>query len=78
MEKLIAKIILKLQNINAGIVTAVVFFIIALLLCIFGFLKTLFIVIFTIGGFIFGAFFFSDSGRLKRFLDRILPPGRVR
>ena len=78
MERLLSKILEKLSNTKAGWIFAFIFFVIAILLCIFGFFKTLFIILFTMVGFFVGAFLFSDSGRFKRFLDRILPPGRFR
>ncbi|MBQ5768360.1 MAG: DUF2273 domain-containing protein, partial [Clostridiales bacterium] len=49
-----------------------------ILLCIFGFFKTLFIILMTLVGFFVGSFLFSDTSRFKKFLDRILPPGRFR
>ncbi len=78
MERLLSRIFEKLKNTKAGALVAFMFFIIAVLICIFGFWKTLFIVIFTIVGFIVGSFVFGDESRFKKFLDRILPPGRVR
>jgi uncharacterized membrane protein len=54
------------------------FFVIAVLICVFGLLKTLFIIIFTLAGFFVGAFLLGDESRFKKLLDRILPPGRVR
>lgn len=78
MERLLSKIIEKLENTKAGIVFAVAFFIIGILICVFGIPKTIFIIIFTAVGFFVGSFLFSDMSRFKKFLDRILPPGRVR
>ncbi|MCR5059493.1 MAG: DUF2273 domain-containing protein [Saccharofermentans sp.] len=78
MERLLSKIFEKMRNAKAGAIFAFLFFVTALLLCIFGFFKTLFIIIFTLIGFFVGSFLFSDSSRFKKFLDRILPPGRFR
>lgn len=78
MERFLSKIFEKLQNTNAGVIFAAAFFVIGILICIFGFFKTLFILLFTAVGFFLGSFLFSDDSRFKRFLDRILPPGRVR
>ena len=78
MEQFLSKIIEKITNTKPGFVCAAVFFLVALLLCIFGFLKTLFIITFTLVGFFVGAFAFSDFSKFKKFLDRILPPGRFR
>ncbi|MDO4876172.1 MAG: DUF2273 domain-containing protein, partial [Oscillospiraceae bacterium] len=72
------KIFEKLRNLKAGTVVAFFFFVTGVLLCIFGFFKTLFIILFTAVGFFVGSFLFSDTSRFKKFLDRILPPGRVR
>ncbi len=78
IERLLSKLIEKLQNTKAGYMFAFVFFVVAVLICIFGLWKTIFITIFTLVGFIVGAFFFGDEGKFKQFMDRILPPGRVR
>lgn len=78
IDRLLSKIIEKLQNTKAGYIFAFVFFVIAVLICIFGLLKTIFIMIFTLVGFVVGAFFFGDEGKFKKYMDRILPPGRVR
>jgi len=78
MERFLSKIFEKLQNTKAGVIFAFLFFVAGLLLCIFGFLKTLFIILFTAAGFFVGSFLFSDTSKFKKFLDRILPPGRFR
>ncbi|MBO4408150.1 MAG: DUF2273 domain-containing protein [Clostridiales bacterium] len=78
MERFLSKLFEKLQNTKAGTLFALAFFIIGVLLCIFGFFKTLFIIIFTAVGFFVGSFLFSDMSRFKKFLDRVLPPGRFR
>ncbi|MBP5180870.1 MAG: hypothetical protein J6127_06250 [Clostridiales bacterium] len=78
MERFLSRIFEKLSNAKAGGLFAFIFFVVAVLICIFGFWKTFFILIFTLFGFIVGAFLFADEGRFKKFLDRILPPGRVR
>lgn len=78
MEQLLSKILEKITNTKPGIVCAAAFFVVALLLCIFGFWKTLFIIIFTVVGFFVGSFLFSDVSKFKKMLDRILPPGRFR
>lgn len=78
MERLLSRIFEKLKNTKAGALFALIFFVVAVLICIFGFWKTLFIVLFTLIGFIVGAFLFGDESRFKKLLDRILPPGRIR
>ena len=78
MERFLSKLFEKLRNLKAGTVVAFFFFVTGVLLCIFGFFKTLFIILFTAVGFFVGSFLFSDTSRFKKFLDRILPPGRVR
>jgi len=67
-----------MRNMKAGAIFAFAFFVVGILLCIFGFFKTLFIVVFTAVGFFVGSFLFSDKSKFKEFLDRILPPGRFR
>ncbi len=78
MERLLTRILEKLKNTKAGVLFAFAFFVIAVLICIFGFWKTLFIVLFTLIGFVVGSFLFGDESKFKKFFDRILPPGRVR
>ncbi|MCR4702149.1 MAG: DUF2273 domain-containing protein [Saccharofermentans sp.] len=78
MERFLSKLFEKFRNTKAGVLFAVLFFIVGLLLCIFGFFKTLFILLMTAVGFFVGSFLFSDTSRFKKFLDRILPPGRFR
>ena len=78
MERFLSRLFEKLKNTKAGVIVAVLFFIIGLLLCIFGFFKTLFILLITAVGFFVGSFLFSDTSKFKKFLDRILPPGRFR
>jgi uncharacterized membrane protein len=53
-------------------------FVLALLLVIFGFWRTLFIIIFTLAGYIVGARLFRNSSHFKELLNRFLPPGRFR
>lgn len=78
MERFLSKLFEKMKNVKAGYMAAFIFFVVAILLCIFGFFKTLFIVLFTLVGFFVGAFLFSDKSKFKDYLDRILPPGRFR
>lgn len=61
-----------------GRVGALIGFILALLLMIFGFLKTLFIILITLLGYYIGVRYFSDQKSIKELLDRIFPPGRFR
>ena len=78
MERFLSRLFEKRRNTRAGVIFAVLFLIIGLLLCIFGFFKTLFILLMTAVGFFVGSFLFSDTSKFKKFLDRILPPGRFR
>jgi len=78
MERFLSKLFEKMQNTKAGTIFAFLFFVVGILICIFGFFKTLFIVLFTTVGFFVGSFLFSDMSRFKKLLDRILPPGRFR
>lgn len=78
MERFLSKLLEKFENTGAGLICALFFFVVGILICIFGIFKTLFIIVFTAVGFFVGSFLFSDTSRFKRLLDRILPPGRVR
>ena len=62
----------------AGIVGAVVGFGFALLWAIFGFWRTLFILLLTLAGYIVGARFFRNSTHFRELIDKFLPPGRFR
>ena len=53
-------------------------FLLGLFLILFGFWKTLFIIILTGAGFYIGKKFLSNKDDLKELLDKILPPGRFR
>ena len=77
MERFLSRLFEKMRNSKAGTIFAFFFFVTGLLLCIFGIFKT-FIILFTAVGFFVGSFLFSDTSKFKKFLDRILPPGRVR
>ncbi len=63
---------------GAGKTGALFAFILALLIVIFGFLKTLFILIVTLLGYYIGVRYFSNQKTIKELLDRIFPPGRFR
>ncbi|HHU53277.1 MAG TPA: DUF2273 domain-containing protein [Clostridiaceae bacterium] len=63
---------------GSGIKGAISGFVIALLLVLFGLLRTLFILIITIIGYYIGVRYFSDEKSIKELLDRIFPPGRFR
>ena len=45
---------------------------------IFGFWKTLFILILTLVGYYLGVRYFSDDEAIKKILDKLFPPGRFR
>lgn len=78
MIDFLKKLFEKITDLKPGAICAGIFFAVALLLCIFGILKTLFILFFTAVGFFVGSFFFNDNTKLKKLLDKILPPGRFR
>ena len=78
MKLLISRLLDLLKDRNAGLIGGAVGFVLAILLVVFGFLRTLFIVIVTLAGYLIGVKLFSDKERLKNFLDKIIPPGRFR
>jgi len=78
MKQLLSRFLDMLMDRNAGIIGGGVGFALALLLVIFGFLKTLFILFITLVGYLVGVRLFSDKERLKNFLDKLIPPGRFR
>jgi uncharacterized membrane protein len=67
-----------LKDKNAGLIGGTVGFFLAVLFVVFGFFKTLFILLITFVGYMIGVKLFSDKEMLKNFLDKIIPPGRFR
>ncbi|MDO5734511.1 MAG: DUF2273 domain-containing protein [Eubacteriales bacterium] len=53
-------------------------FVLALLLVIFGFFKTLFILLITVLGYYIGTRYFGNLDDFKELLDKIFPPGYFR
>ena len=78
MKLLFSRILDMLKDRNAGLIGGSVAFVLALLLVVFGFPKTLFIILFTLVGYLAGVRLFSDKEKLKAFLDKLIPPGRFR
>ena len=78
MRALFVKFFDMLKDKNSGQIGAGIAFVFALFLVIFGFLKTLFIIILTVIGYVVGALLFSDKNKVKDWMDKILPPGRFR
>ncbi len=78
MKLLLSRFLDMLKDKNAGLVGAALGFLLALLLVIFGLLKTFFILLVTLAGYFLGVRLFSDKERLKNFLDKLIPPGRFR
>ncbi|MBP7401876.1 MAG: DUF2273 domain-containing protein [Clostridia bacterium] len=67
-----------LMNSRPGLLGAGIGLSIALLLVIFGFFKTLFILLLTFAGYVIGTLYLRDKEKLRDLLDRILPPGLFR
>ncbi len=67
-----------LLNSRPGLIGAGIGLTVALLLVIFGFFKTLFILLLTFVGYIVGTLYLRDKEKLRELLDRILPPGLFR
>ena len=78
MRALIVKFFDMLKDKSSGKIGAGIAFVFALFLCVFGFLKKLFIIILTVLGYVVGALLFSDKDKVKDWMDKILPPGRFR
>jgi len=72
------KIIDYIKNQNMAVISALIFFILGLLLVIFGFWKTLFLIFMTTIGYFIGKKFLSNKENFKELLDKIIPPGRFR
>lgn len=78
MKAFFVKYLEMLKDKNAGLVGGLTGFVLGTLLVIFGFFKTLFILVVTLSGYFLGVKLFSDKERLKEFMDKLLPPGRFR
>lgn len=68
----------ELKTHNSAFIGGSVGFLLGLFLILFGFGKTLFLIILTGVGYYVGKKFFSNKEDLKELLDKILPPGRFR
>ena len=78
MKRLFIPLIEFFQDKNPALVGAVTGFSLGLLLVIFGFLKTFFILLLAFAGYVLAVKYFSDRESFKQLLDRIFPPGRFR
>jgi len=78
MKEFLARVIEHCKGKDAGLIGGGIAFSLALLLVIFGFWKTLFIVIATLIGYLIGALLFKNKDKVKEWLDKLLPPGRFR
>ena len=78
MREFLSKIGNLLVSRHAGLICAAVCFIVGVLWVVFGFWKTLLIILLTLIGYIFGVRVLSDPEDLQRLLDKIIPPGRFR
>jgi uncharacterized membrane protein len=63
---------------HPGLVGALIGLSLALLLVIFGFFKTLFILLLTFAGYFIGVRYFANKDDFRDLLDKILPPGMFR
>ncbi|NLC90018.1 MAG: DUF2273 domain-containing protein [Clostridiaceae bacterium] len=61
-----------------GLVGAVAAFVIALIWVRFGLFRLLFILLLTAAGYYIGVRYFSDRETVRRWLDKIFPPGKFR
>ena len=68
----------ELKTHNSAFIGGSIGFFLGLFLILFGFWKTLFVLILTGVGYYIGKKFFSNKEDLKKLLDKIIPPGRFR
>lgn len=78
MKRIFGSLLELISRKNIGVVAGGICFIVALLLVIFGFWKTLFVIAVTVGGYVFGVKVLANPDNLRRLMDKILPPGRFR
>ena len=74
----IEKILTYYQSHKGAVTGAAVGFGLAVLILLLGFLKVLFIAIFTGVGYYIGKQIHGDKNYIKNLLDRVLPPGTYR
>ena len=72
------RLIEELKTHNAAFIGGAIGLFLGLFLIIFGFWKTLFVIILTGAGYYIGKKYFSNKDDLRELLDKILPPGRFR
>lgn len=63
------------MNIDRGIIGGIIGFLLAVAIMVLGFFKVLFIAICVFIGYYLGRLISNDKDRLRKLLDRILPPG---
>lgn len=78
MKDFLAPIIEHLRGRNAGLISAALFFGMALLWVLFGFWRMIFILLMTVIGYTVGVTFFRDMEQFKKWLDKLFPPGLFR
>jgi len=78
MKIIWSRVMENLKGRNPGMIGAVVGLSLALLLVIFGVLKTLFILALTLAGYLIGVRYFANRDDFRDLLDKILPPGMFR
>lgn len=72
------RLIEEIKTHNSAVVGGAIGFFLGLSLIVFGFWKTLFVIVLTGTGYYIGRKFFSNKDDLKELLDKIIPPGRFR
>ena len=78
MRPLLQQLAEHLKGKNPGVTGAGLGLALALSLVIFGFFKTIFIIIMTMLGYYLGSRYFSDRETIRSWIDKILPPGKFR
>ncbi|MCK8825448.1 DUF2273 domain-containing protein [Fuchsiella alkaliacetigena] len=77
MEKeVLGKLLLLVYEYRGRIIGALLGFLISLLFIYFGFIITMFILVFVIAGYLLGQRYDEQGGNFKDIIDDILPPNR--
>lgn len=77
-KTIVRQLIEGLHQMGPGRMGAVLGMLVGILFVVFGFWKTLFILLFALGGYYLGVRYFSSRERFRALLDRIFPPGLFR
>ena len=78
MKILWSRILENIKGRNPGLIGGAIGLALSLMLVIFGFFQTLFILALTLTGYLIGVRYFTNKEDFRDLLDKLLPPGLFR